>query len=444
MRRLRPCLFFAGGMLTASVLLLPLPHASVDWYSPRKSMLSRLMGDDAGMILYTNDSSFAKTGPECANLELSFSAPVAAPIREEAKESERTAKEPEEIAKDGASRRLAVAHVVVKRRRRYWLSRQGGKIRNWQQTRSERVKFADGSGLTLPIAKRTWNQSAQRLEQRGPRRPYKGAPRKSSHVQIFGLYTSGTNSLQFDLSHGLENTSVCPDTVVHFEATHERTCHGPRMGKHNAPQFIKKFLASEPAGRFNLKTVFILRDPFSWLKSILRNKQYLMPCRREGHWLNHTCSCHGLTRRRPADKVCQLDGPRGDLAYRNIVGMWKHYARGYMRIIKADRARNPSEHERRVALVSYRDLVVEPQCTLSNIAHQLRLKRNNKDAEQLQEHEAKNDAAHANRGSAVTDLLTRSYMSYFQTWEVAAVCKQLLPRFPKELMGLLTDCHSHF
>eukprot|EP00971_Amphidinium_carterae_P045749 900146-Amphidinium_carterae.1 len=36
-----------------------------------------------------------------------------------------------------------------------------------------------------------------------------GAPRKSSHVQIFGLYTSGTNSLQFDLSHGLENTSVC-------------------------------------------------------------------------------------------------------------------------------------------------------------------------------------------------------------------------------------------
>mmetsp|Transcript_58104 Transcript_58104/g.135874 ORF Transcript_58104/g.135874 Transcript_58104/m.135874 type:complete len:501 (+) Transcript_58104:49-1551(+) len=491
-RMLRWLPYVLGAGLTV-LLLLPLPHAKIDWHSPRRSVLVRLgliaagtglndsgprrgegtssmnavssttvvvtpvtarphaksEGEGAAFTITMSTATVAVTPVSarphavsegtnrqsetslssseavqqktvmCSNLELNFSTLDPAPARfvESAAGSSRT-------EDHGSLRRLNTRNASMA------MFRQGHRS-------NDMFHRAAGNGRV------TWINriSMQRTS---------GATRSVLHgrnyVHLFGLYSSGTNSLQFDLAHGLLSTSVCPDTGVHFKATHERTCSGIHMGKHDAPELVQKFLGPT-ARQHKLKSVLILRSPFSWLRSILRKWIYLVQCRERGdaNWLTQNCSCWALLRSSRGDKLCDLGrGHHGkDTVYTNIVDVWKHYAVGYMQIIKSDQARFPKS--RRFAIISYRDLVVEPKCTLSSISQQLDIPRSSKKAVQLQEHSAKlgEQTMHTGRQSAVTDLVTRSYMDYFQPSEVAAVCKQLIPGFPRELMGLLADCHSY-
>jgi len=284
--------------------------------------------------------------------------------------------------------------------------------------------------------------------------------RHKADIHIFGLYTSGTNVLQDALYYTLtnESLSVCPDTRGHYLATGEKTCRGQNWkehsGKHDYPldSDVLNFILKQRSPRF--KVAFLVRSPFSWLRSIIHSPHQLRPCVEKG-WLTQVCECRAMKYGPPChpgslmhtrityagDWLCTSD----NASYKNVVDVWKSYMIAYLEVARRD-SRHQSAAVRKYAFVSYRDLIVEPECTMDYVAEALGIPRGSMRGAALDWMERARDSKrsgrhHNDRASMVRDLEERRYLDAFTTWEKDAVCKQLMEGgFPQELGGLLVDC----
>merc|ERR1712087_856434 len=107
----------------------------------------------------------------------------------------------------------------------------------------------------------TWNTELMELTSRVRIRLSSRTVAPQFH--IFGMYNTGTNMLQSLLDASMPTASVCPDTVVHYQASHRATCKGAHHSKHANPESIREFLSKNN----QTYAIFVVRDPFSFLES---------------------------------------------------------------------------------------------------------------------------------------------------------------------------------
>jgi len=251
---------------------------------------------------------------------------------------------------------------------------------------------------------------------------------KDPKIHVFGLYGTGTNVIQTVLHEDLvpRKISVCPDTKVRMHAVKEKACHGPVTSKHSNPKKVWKWLRTAAT-----KAVFIIRSPFSWLRSVMHTPYQLRKCIKKGWW--KPCSCTSI---QGHDPLCDV----GRTHYSNVMDIWKQYGINYYKIMLDPAMRG------RVAMVAYRDLILRPDCTLSSVGKQLGAKRRkgHSRGEVLRSMSGRSKQGGGHQGglgSVMKDLRDRVYLRAFPKSVRIKTCKALKDGFPKALSPFLkVDC----
>lgn len=241
------------------------------------------------------------------------------------------------------------------------------------------------------------------------------------HLQILGLYDSGTSLLHstleanfpglFELRGSADFDGLGPgiwkhanlDALVHFEPGHAR--------QHREQHVIG---------------VAMVRNPLSWLQALRKAPYDFEDCVQGRRWLTHRCA---LPDSAPRHQAAWL-GER--LVFPSIPGIWSNWTESYqhLRDYGFDRS----------VVIRYEDLVTDPGAVLASIAEIAGVPLPSTVV--IQKEPAKDTGEPHGRQEALRLIKTKAHLANYSQPDLRLACAQIDRRLARRLEYF--DCSAAF
>eukprot|EP00928_Gymnodinium_smaydae_P044037 TRINITY_DN293_c0_g1_i2.p1 TRINITY_DN293_c0_g1~~TRINITY_DN293_c0_g1_i2.p1 ORF type:complete len:354 (+),score=48.87 TRINITY_DN293_c0_g1_i2:48-1109(+) len=274
------------------------------------------------------------------------------------------------------------------------------------------VSLWDGGEVSVALAKNTTHVNSKQSREG-----------LDNVAQALGLYNTGTNLLTSFLQVNLPSGFfVVSDMVRPGLWKHSNLKYSWERG--DARKKIKKVKS-----RYNYSAIAMIRNPFSWMASMLKapydlrlclGNEYDGPFKVRSDWLKSECYVPCPTtaggevvpRSRGVETHCKAWHPK---TLSSIVEVWNEWNRAYM---------SATEYGfDRIMVVRYEDLVTHPTQVLSRIAKYLKVEMPSEP--QIPEEAAKKHGEPVGRVAALVKMRNQEFMGTFGPEDVAWVCSRL-------------------